>query len=941
MNQMVEHAIAVIGMAGRFPGAENVEVFWNNICQSKESITTFSNEELIAAGIPEWQIQSSHYVKARGILDGVEFFDADFFGIPPLEAQLTDPQQRLFLECAFEALENAGYCADHYAGSIGVYGGTARSTYFLHHILPNRGLMEAMGNYLIRIGNEQDFLTTKVSHKLNLKGPSLTIQSACSTSLVTICVACNHLLTYQCDIALAGGVSIFVPQQSGYVHQEGMIFSPDGHCKPFDAAAQGTVPSNGVGIVVLKRLEDALADRDHIYAIVRGYGMNNDGAEKISYSAPSAAGQATAIESAIAMAEIDPATISYAETHGTATFLGDPIEIEALTKAFQKYTQEQGFCAIGSVKSNIGHSMEAAGIAGFIKAVLALHEKKIPPMLHFNTLNPQINSENSPFHVNTVLKEWLPGINPRRACVSSFGLGGTNAHVILEEAPKLLASVESNIPHLLTLSAKTSSALNTIALNLGNYLREHPEVSLADVAYTLQIGKKIFEHRRAIVCRNREEAIVSLLELDAGTFTPETPIEQYLAEMGNLWTSGAVVDWPAFWSRLRVEKKPSRIPLPSYPFEKKRHWIDPPTETKIAQSKFPSAEKESSLSSIEMILMTIWKQFLGVETIGFHDDFFALGGDSLAALQVISQIQVELGTALKLQMFYQFPTISQLAIAISQRTLETSSLVCLRAGSGHPPLFLIHGIDGNIFSCKPLAEAMTFQGSIFGIQANNSGQKEQTIEEIAASYIGEIQKMQPKGPYFLCGFSFGGIVAYEMARQLEQTGHAPKFLGIIDAINPQHDLVPLNSDSEMLTFLIELLEGKEIPVATLHNLASKNLTERLLGSIGLNVLPEVQQQKIFEQIQRHLKSLQHYTPESYHGNVVFFEAKERFFRMKDISLTTTWQPLIKGQVVAHEITGSHLNMLKPPHVTNLANQLDLSLSEAFDFMCVEKRFDCT
>ncbi|MGC1879144.1 MAG: beta-ketoacyl synthase N-terminal-like domain-containing protein [Rhabdochlamydiaceae bacterium] len=927
MNQVAEHAIAIIGMSGRFPAAENIEAFWNNLCRNKESITAFSNEELLAADISESQILSPHYVKARGVLDGIEFFDANFFEITPLEAELTDPQHRLFLECAYEALENAGYCPDLYSGSIGIYGGTARSTYFLNHIFPNRNLMETMGNYLVRIGNEQDFFTTKVSYKLNLKGPSLSIQTACSTSLVTICTACNHLLTYQCDMALAGGASIFLPQKSGYVHQEGMIFSPDGHCKPFDADAQGTVPSNGVGIVVLKRLEDALADRDHIYAIVRGYGMNNDGAEKISYSAPSVTGQAAAIESAIAMAGIDPSTISYAETHGTATSLGDPIEIDALTKAFRKYTQEQQFCAIGSVKSNIGHSMEAAGIAGFIKTVLALQGKKIPPMLHFKTLNPQINSENSPFYVNTTLKDWPSSKDPRRACVSSFGIGGTNAYVILEEAPSLLDSIASDIPHLLVLSAKTSSALNTIALNLGNYLKEHPALSLTDVAFTLQMGRKAFEYRRAIVCRNREEAIASLLNLDTRFLTPQTPSEKYLSEIGASWTFGKAIDWTILWSHLEPERKPSRIPLPTYPFEKKRYWIDPPVETKASQSKLQVFHKESSLSSVEMTLLAIWKQFLGIETINLHDNFFVLGGDSLLAIQVISQIQVELGTSLRLQMIYQFPTISQLAIAISQQAMETSCLVSLKAGNGHPPLFLIHGIDGNVFSYQPLAEAMTFQGSIFGIQAINAAQQEQTIEKIASSYISEIQKIQPNGPYFLCGFSYGGIVAYEMGRQLHQLGHTPRFLAMIDSINPQHDLVPLSNDREMLIFLIELLEGKEMPIGTIQNFSFEDLEEKLLRSLGLDRLPAKEQQQNFEQIQKHLESLKHYVPEPYYGDLMFFEAKERFFRMKDIPLTTTWKYPINGELVVCEITGNHLNVLRPPHVKSLANQLDLSLEK--------------
>ncbi len=928
MNQMIEQSIAVVGMAGRFPGAEDISAFWNNICHGKESITSFTNEDLLNANSPKSQIQSPHYVNARGVLDGIEFFDNDFFEISPLEAQLTDPQQRLFLECAFEALENAGYCTDLYSGSIGVFGGAGRSTYFLHHLLPDRHLMETMGNYLIRIGNEPDFLTTRVSYKLNLTGPSLSIQTACSTSLSAICVACNHLLTYQCNMALAGGASISLPQKTGYLHQEGMIFSPDGHCRPFDAAAQGTVPSNGVGIVLLKRLEDALADRDHIYAIIRGYGMSNDGAEKISYSAPSVKGQVSAIESAIAMSEIDPATIRYAETHGTGTSLGDPIEIEALSRAFRNHTQDQKFCAIGSIKSNIGHCMEAAGIMGFINAVLALHEKKIPPLLHFNSINPQIKLENSPFYVNTELKEWPSGPAPRRACVSSFGLGGTNTHLILEEAPQYLATAESNEPNLLVLSAKTPLALDIISRNLGDYLKNHPSVSMADVSYSLQIGRKTFEYRRSIVCRNREEAIAFLLKLDARISSPLTPREKHLTEIGIQWASGAIIDWQFLWSHFEKDKLPSRIPLPTYPFEKKRCWVEPLVTSRDAPSEPLSTQASNSIPYIEKTLIKIWEQFLGIEKIDSHDNFFVLGGDSLLAIQVISQIELELSISLKLQTLYQFPSISQLTNAISKQTTDAACLMPLKTGSGNP-LFLIHGIDGTNFSFKLLLEAMEFQGPIFGIEASNLINPGHSIEELATSYIEKIREIQSKGPYLICGFSFGGIVAYEMARQLELIGDTPKFLGIVDAMNPQHNLVPLNDDRELLVFLSELLEGKEMPTLILQNLSNRDLLEKLVDCIGLNILPKMEQQTICEQIQRHLKSLKHYLPASYNGNVAFFEAKERFFRMKNVPLATTWKPLIKGRMDVYKIEGTHLNILKPPNYINFAKLLDLSIAKVF------------
>lgn len=915
MSEVAEQAIAVIGMSGRFPGAPNIAAFWKAILEGQELTKAFSNEELIDAGISRKRIGSSQYVKIRGILDDIELFDADFFGISPHEAEVTDPQHRLFLECAFEALENANCRPDQYPGSIGVYGGTGRSLYFLHHLFPNSELMDKR-EYFIRIGTEPDFLTTKVSYRLNLKGPSLTIQTACSTSLVSICVACNHLLTYQCDVALAGGSSIFLPQKSGYLHQEGMIFSPDGRCKPFDAGANGTVPGNGVGVVVLKRLEDAIADRDHIYAVVRGYGLNNDGKEKMSYSAPSVQGQVEAIESAIAMSGINPETISYAEAHGTATFLGDPIEMEALTEAFQRHTKKKSFCGIGSVKSNMGHSMEAAGVSGFVKAVLALHERQIPPMLHFQTPNPHIDLENSPFYVNTTLKDWPVSGSRRRSCVSSFGIGGTNAYVILEEAPKIPIPLNSNTPQLLLLSAKTQVALETMVQNLGNYLKNHSEISLANVAYSLQVGRMEFEHRRAIVCRDREHAIASLLGEELHL---ESSREKELAEIGNRWVSGEAIDWSNFW----MELKPSRIPLPTYPFQKKRHWIDPP---KLATIKAPEAQKRGVSLNVEAALLEIWKENLCISVIGLNEDFFAIGGDSLLAIQVITQIEKELGVSLKVETLYQFPTLSQLTTVVSTQIVNTSHLISLKEGSGPFPLFIIHGIDGNVFTYKALAKAMTFKGPIFGVQAHS--EEPERIEWIASSYIKEMLKIQPKGPYFLCGCSFGGILTYEIARQLDRKGHCLGFVGMIDAINPTSDFVPHNNDWAMLSFLMELLEGKKISVKAIQNLTPGDLTKKVVKAMGLDVLPVVQQQRTFAQVRHRLKALELYRPKPYSGDVIFIQAQKRFFRMKDMPLSKTWSPLIQGKMTVIETPGSHLGMLVDPQVRHLAKLLDTTIVEA-------------
>ena len=424
--------IAIIGLTGRFPKAKNIDEFWENLQQGRESISFFSDEELLLSGINSSILNDPNYVKAHAVLEDAEFFDASFFGFNPREAEITDPQHRIFLECAWSALESAGYDSQTYKGTIGVYAGSSLSSYLLNIYL-NQNIINSIDPQQLTIAANKDYLTTRVSYKLNLEGPSYAVQTACSTSLVAVHLACQSLLNGECDMALAGGVAISATRKTGYMYTEGGIASPDGHCRTFDAGAKGSVGGEGVGIVVLKRLEDALNDRDTIHAVIKGSAINNDGSLKVSYTAPRIDTQAKVIRTAQVVAEVEPETITYIEAHGTGTALGDPIEIAALTQAFRSSTQKKGFCAIGSVKTNIGHLDTAAGVTGLIKTVLALKHKQIPPSLHFEQPNPEIDFANSPFYVNTTLSEWETNGTPRRAGVSSFGLGGTNAHVILEE----------------------------------------------------------------------------------------------------------------------------------------------------------------------------------------------------------------------------------------------------------------------------------------------------------------------------------------------------------------------------------------------------------------------------------------------------------------------------------------------------------------------------
>jgi acyl transferase domain-containing protein/thioesterase domain-containing protein len=502
--------IAIIGMAGRFPGARNIYKFWENLRDGVESITFFTPQALAGSGVDPEFMKDPSYVNSIGFLEKADSFDASFFGYSPREAELMDPQHRIFLECAWTAMEHSGYVLENIDGLVGVFGGVAQNTYFIHNMSVYRDLIDSGAPYVAMLGSEKDFPATRVSYKLDLRGPSINVQTACSTSGVAVHLACQSLLTGESDIALTGGARVRVPLKAGYVYIDGGIPSPDGHCRAFDEKAQGTFYGSGVGIIVLKRVADALRDGDYIHAVIKGTAINNDGAARVGFTAPSVQGQAAVIEEALAMADVDADTISYVEAHGTGTPIGDPIEVAALTKAFRKTTDRVGFCSIGSVKTNIGHLDAGAAVAGIIKTVLALQHKLIPPSLHFEQPNPQIDFENSPFYVNSELSEWRASDTPRRAGVSSFGLGGTNAHIVLEEAPKVEPSGESRPHQIFIISTKSKSSLETATSNITEHLWRDPDHNLADVAYTLQVGRRTFDQRRVLVCQNLDEAVTEL-----------------------------------------------------------------------------------------------------------------------------------------------------------------------------------------------------------------------------------------------------------------------------------------------------------------------------------------------------------------------------------------------------------------------------------------------
>ncbi len=1223
--------VAIIGMAGRFPGANNLDEFWTNLRDGVESISFFSDAELEAAGVPLPLLQDPRYVRASPILPhDAGLFDAPFFGFTPREAELMDPQQRILLEVAWEALEHSGYDADRFDGRIGIYAGASLSTY-LFNIISNPAIVESVGRFPILIRNDKDYITTNVSYKLNLRGPSMAVGTACSTSLVAVHLACQSLLSGESDMALAGGVRVVAPQKEGYLPLQGGVYSPDGHCRAFDHKAGGTLFGSGAGLVVLKRLADALADRDEIHAVIKSSAINNDGAVKFGYTAPGLEGEAQVIGEAQRLAGVDPEAISYVETHGTGTPLGDPIEVAALTRAFRARTAKKGFCAIGSVKSNIGHLEAAAGVASLIKTVLALKHGALPPSLHFERPNPQIDFANSPFYVNVRLSPWERGAHPRLAGVSSHGIGGTNSHVILEEAPPAEHSASQRPWHLLTVSAKTASAAETATRNLTTYLRQHPEISLADAAYTTQVGRKAFAHRCALVCRDpvatatvvtsapgpRERPIVFMfpgqgtqyarmaeelyetepvfrrevdrcadlllphLGLDvrhvlngatgdlnqtalaqpalfvieyalaqlwmawgvrpqgmighslgeyvaaclAGVFAledalalvaargqlmqavppgamlaiplPESevrrrlpaevsiaaingpalctaagPIDaiERLAErlgseqiecrrlhtshafhsammepmldafharvkavslspprlpyvsnlsgtwataedatdprywtkhlrqtvrfaeglqavqrepgtvllevgpghtlgtfarqqtgrsrdqlvvpsmpgansgesgaallmtaLGRVWLAGTSVDWQAF----HAHEQRRRVPLPSYPFERQRYWVDAlpangmslSTHSGIVEGPEPHERPQlvtgfaAPESELERVVCGVWQDLLGIQQVGRHDNFFELGGHSLLMVSVGARLQTDLQLDIPLRVFVEAQTVAEMArlIAAVQQggDVAGSPLVVIQAApeSTKPPFFCVHPNAGRLRGLVELSRHLGTDQPFYGLQTTTP---QPSVEAMAAENIAAMRTVQARGPYVLAGYSFGGIVAFEMARQLEREGERLALLALLDSAPMPEGARAEGLPDESVFRAWFAWELERAGIARDSVLASA-----LADASGL-----------FELFKANMEALWRYVPGHYAGRLTVFKARETVggelrstlpahllkyvLAAERAELADGWGALVSERPALHSVPGDHYSMLAEPHVGVLAVEL--------------------
>ena len=876
----LDNTLAIVGLSGRFPEANDVAQFWENLCAGKDSIAEVGGGDGL--------------VPARGVVENIDHFDAQFFDIGPGEAETIDPQQRLFLECSWEAVESAGYNPDTFEGRIGVYGGSGANTYLINNLLPNMETAQEKGDYLLAVGNRADFLTTRVSYKMNLRGPSLSVQTACSSSLVAVCLACNDLLTYQADMAIAGGMSIIVPQMEGYKYQEGMIYSPDGKCKPFDADANGTVASNGGGVVLLKRLEDAIKDNDTIYATIKGYAVNNDGKEKVGYSAPSVSGQVDVIRSSLELANFDPESIQYVEAHGTGTVLGDPIEVAALSEAFNG----KGNTLIGSLKGNIGHLLESAGIAGLIKCAMMLYHHKIPPSIHFDTPNPHIDFDHTPFTVNTQLQDWKKKGGPRRSTVSSFGIGGTNAHVALEEWPQIKPVQKGGKPLLFTLSARSSAALRQMEERLASHLEKHCDLALEDVAYTLSEGRKTFEYTAHFVASTLQELIEKLKR-------------HQTCEKGTL----------------KPPQQGKRVSLPTYPFERQKFWIDPPQEAKKLVKKEVSFTSEKEV--FKRLVLT-FVDILGVDHVSDKDDFFELGGDSLDITRLSAMIENDFALNVPMQVLMEHTQINLLSTYLfgqlnREEKAHAEGMVTLKKGSKEKTLIFLHPIEGQVFCYRELAKLLKFDGTVYGIYASDQVAGE-SVETLAMRYIDMVQE-RGEGSISLAGMSFGGLLAYEMARQMSLKGTDVHSLFLMDTFRPDTNNMEYDSEDDMVVALIELFERKALPSHFLERTTFEERKKRLVASLNMGELSQKEEAITYSKMVNLTECATLYVPLPYNGEILFLEASERFIREVDHSLADDWKSVARGGYEVQKVKGNHQSFLHQPHVKHVAKLLNEHLAK--------------
>ncbi|MEV6332913.1 beta-ketoacyl synthase N-terminal-like domain-containing protein [Streptomyces sp. NPDC051909] len=913
-------SIAIVGMAGRFPGANSIDGLWSMLLQGTEAVRRFTPEELAAAGVPARESSDPDYRPFAANVAGIEQFDAAFFGIPPAEARLMDPQHRFFLECVWEALEDASTPPASCQGRIGVFGTSSLSSYLLHHILPSAEHRGQAFSYPVMLGNDKDFLATRVSYRLGLTGPSLTVQAGCSSSLVAVDLAKTALLSDQCEVAVAGGVSLFTPQTTGYLYQQGGTFSADGHCRPFDAQASGMIRGSGCAVVVLKRLEQALSDRDHIYAVIAGTAVNNDGSLKAGYTAPSVPGQVEVVKAALASSGLPASAIGYIEAHGTGTYLGDPIEVAALNEAYSQSAGPAASCALGSIKANIGHLDAAAGVTGLVKAALVLHHQTIPPQINFTQPNPELRLEETPFTIHT--RTHQPSAPLHAAAVTSLGIGGTNVHCVLTSPPPTepRTGQPAGSPYSLLLSAPEGKRLADTAADLADHLQQHPQTRLDDLAYTLANGRQPLAHRAVVTATTLPQAVARLEELRACLTKESVPqTSHHQAQQGDMTAA-------------------RKIRIPGVHLHRERHWIE--AVAAVQSGDLPSPHPLRRTLDLATTIAETFCEHLGIDMAGPDDDYQSLGGDSLMAVALVDKLRRRLDVPLSLQLFYRLRTPRRLAAWATSQSApaqidRADSLQLVRDGTPGREVFLIHPSGGTTQFAHALAVHSVTPDPLYAIAYPSDHPTPPTsIEGMAEHYIALIRTVAPCGPYRIGGYSLGGTVALAMARILQHEGEEVENVVLFDTL-PPHAHRRNFSDQEFLASFPALLASTlGLVQPRLADGPPRTVEEAIEAVRQPNWTSDTMQQlrTLYHAWHTSAQALSSHDPHPYGGKVHLLAATQPLplshsVLLTDAVTTDDWQPYLTGDLRLSRVPGDHFTMFDQEHIPMLAAAFDRALQE--------------
>jgi 3-oxoacyl-(acyl-carrier-protein) synthase/thioesterase domain-containing protein/acyl carrier protein len=918
-----DRAIAIIGVGLRVPGARRVADFWDLLVTGREQVRAFSPEELRAAGVSDEEQAHPAYVPFGAPLEDADLFDAGFFGMPPQEARVTDPQHRVFLECAHVALEDSGVCFRGMDGRVGVFGGTAMSSYLITNLLRNKDFSGQGISYPLLIGNDKDFLCTRVAYRLGLNGPAVTVQTACSTSLTAVHLACQSLIEHECDVALAGGVSITFPQTAGYRHAEGGPLSRDGRCRPFDAAANGTVKGNGCAVVTLKRLSDALADSDHIYAVIRGTAVNNDGTDKAGYTAPSILGQAEVIRDALAFSGLRPRDVGYVEAHGTGTYLGDPIEVNALAEAYA--SDPPGTCVLGSLKANLGHLDTAAGVVGLVKTALVLYHQHIPAQVNFTGANPELKLDRTPFAVAAGQHAGARVLTA--AAVSAFGIGGTNTHCVLVPPVSTSRPAPPEADYPVMLSARDDEALTTAARELADHIDSSvPRVD--DLCLTLLTGRV----RRPRVLTFSARDLAGVLHGLRGYLDGQPPPPHPLTDS---WLAGNVRNDAGLESLVRHAR---RTPLPTHPLRPERYWVDPDLPTSPAKD---GGRVFAPRVDVDAQVLAIIRDQLGTDGIAPHDDFFDAGGESLAAIDIISAFRERFDVTMTAAEFADLRTSARMAGFIRShgpRHVAEPVLTKVKDGIPGKELFYVHPAGGTTFCYYELARRSTEPSPVYGLSFPFSKTAElDTVPRTASYYLEQIRGVRPAGPYRLGGYSFGGNVAFEMAIQLQRMGEVVTELVMFDSLPPEaYAGEPLSEQDFLRSFprILQVAFGDASATTGPPPSSVEEVVKMARQPQWTEYTAEEYEKFVRAWMVNHEALKTHRPRDVFRGDVTVFAAQEtndpallQMLRIQDVP-AQTWQSHVAGTVTVVPVPGNHYTIFDTGHVAELAARYDQSMSQS-------------